>query len=97
MTDRTSTVFEEWSETPFGSGDLEDDYQSQDFEDESVVVEPISAHLGAFAHTNKDSMTNYLKEIGRFGLLGLKAELALARAAQAGDDTARNSRTCAWL
>ena len=91
MTDRTSTVFEEWSETPFDSGDLEDDYQSQDFEDEMVVVEPMSAHLGAFAHTNKDSVTNYLKEIGRFGLLDLKAELALARAAQAGDDTARNS------
>lgn len=90
MTDKTSTVFEEWTETPFDSGDLEDDYQSLDFDDETVVVEPISAQLEAFAHTNKDSMANYLKEIGRFGLLDLKAEVELARAAQAGDDIARN-------
>lgn len=90
MTDRTSTVFEEWTETPFDSGDLEDDYQSLDLDDETVVVEPNSAQLEAFAHTNKDSMSNYLKEIGRFGLLDLKAEVELARAAQAGDDIARN-------
>ncbi len=90
MTDRTSTVFEEWTETPFDSGDLEDDYQSLDLDDETVVVEPISAQLEFFAHTNKDSMANYLKEIGRFGLLDLKAEVELARAAQAGDDIARN-------
>lgn len=90
MTDRTSTVFEEWTETPFDLGDLEDDYQSLDLDDETVVVEPISAQLEFFAHTNKDSMANYLKEIGRFGLLDLKAEVELARAAQAGDDIARN-------
>lgn len=90
MTDRTSTVFEEWTETPFDSGDLEDDYQSLDLDDETVVVEPNSAQLEAFSHTNKDSMSNYLKEIGRFGLLDLKAEVELARAAQAGDDIARN-------
>lgn len=95
MTDRTSSLFEEWIDVPFDSNDMDDDHDSHDFEDD-LAQESKNAEYGSISgsssstNLNKDSMTNYLKEIGRFGLLDFKAEVALARAAQAGDDIARS-------
>ncbi|MCW5823517.1 MAG: sigma-70 family RNA polymerase sigma factor [Cyanobacteria bacterium TGS_CYA1] len=99
MTDRTNTVFEEWTDVPFDSSDIDDDYNSQDFEDD-LEQESKNADFGSGTgsgtgasssmNLNKDSMTNYLKEIGRFELLDFKSEVALSRAAQSGDYIARN-------
>lgn len=94
MTDRTNTEFEEWTDTPFES-DLESDFD-EDVEVLEVLeeiddldIQPVKEPNALQAYINKDSLTNYLKEIGRFDLLDFKSEVSLARLAQAGDDIAR--------
>lgn len=105
MTDRTNTGIEEFEDTSFELSDLDSDcdekeYAGSDqnpeelFEDTSEEIEEFDAQSNKgkrepFAFVNKDSVSNYLKEIGRFNLLDFKSEVALARAALSGDEIAR--------
>jgi len=88
MTDRSNVDFEEWGDAPFDASYEDDDFDNDEsFEEE--ITGPLKLGSLAPAHLHKDSMTNYLKEIGRFDLLDFKGEVALAKAAQAGDFVAR--------
>jgi RNA polymerase primary sigma factor len=62
------------------------------FDDENVA-EPVELEVEPIEQTrsfNDDSMTMYLKEIGRYSLLNGKQEIELVRAAHLGDADARN-------
>lgn len=103
MTDRINIEVEEVEDTSFDTSDLDSDYDDKDYggsdlnqplEDISDQIDDLDVHFTkdkgeALAFVNKDSVSNYLKEIGRFDLLDFKSEVALARAALSGDDIAR--------
>lgn len=105
MTDRTNIEVEELEDTSFDTSDLDSDYDEKEdssselnpeelSEDISDELEDLDAQStkdkrGLLMFVNKDSVSNYLKEIGRFDLLDFKSEVALARAALLGDEIAR--------